>query len=262
MSDIHPTAIISSKATIAKTAKIGPYCFVGDDVYIGEHTILQSHVVVKKCTKIGQHNQIYQFASIGEDCQDLKYHGEETWLEIGDYNTIREACNFHRGTVQDNGITKIGNHNLFMVNTHIAHDCCVGNHNVLANNVALAGHVHVADHTIIGGNSAVHQFRFVDSYAIVGGGSIVLKDVPAFMKISGNPARAVGLNIEGMRRNHWSKQTVSTLQKAYKVIFESGMTVNDAILNLEELLLPIEPKIQLLIDSLRKSRVGVVRPRY
>ncbi|WP_227430750.1 acyl-ACP--UDP-N-acetylglucosamine O-acyltransferase [Psychrobacter sp. I-STPA6b] len=259
MSQIHPTAIVSNRATIDDTAVIGPYCIIGDDVSIGAHTVLHRHVVVTKNTRIGQHNQIYQFASIGEDCQDLKYAGEETWLEIGDYNTIREACSFHRGTAQDKGLTKIGSHNLFMVNTHIAHDCLIGNHNILANNVGVAGHVQIGDYTVIGGNSGIHQFCRIDDYSLVGGASLILKDVAAFTMVSGNPANAHGLNLEGMRRKGWSKQTINILRQAYKVIFRSGLTTKQAIVQLEEELLPQEPMVALLIASLTQSKRGVVR---
>ncbi len=259
MSQIHPTALISPTATIDDTAIIGPYCIVGDEVSIGAHTVLHRHVVVARLTRIGAHNQFYQFASIGEDPQDLKYAGERTWLEIGDHNTVREACSLHRGTAQDNALTKIGNHNLLMVNTHIAHDCNIGDHNVLANNVGIAGHVTIGDHTIIGGNSGIHQFCRVDDYSLIGGASLILKDVAAFTMVSGNPAGAHGLNIEGMRRKDWSKQTIDRLRQAYRIIFRSGLTTAQALDVLQQDLLLQEPKVQLLIDSLQKSERGVVR---
>lgn len=259
MSQIHPTALISPSATIDETAIIGPYCIVGDEVSIGAHTILHRHVVVAKLTRIGKHNQFYQFASIGEDSQDLKYAGERTWLEIGDHNTIREACSLHRGTSQDQGLTKIGSHNLLMVNTHIAHDCLIGDHNVLANNVGIAGHVTIGNHTIIGGNSGIHQFCQVDDYSLVGGASLILKDVAAFTMVSGNPAHAHGLNVEGMRRKEWSQQTIDILRQAYRTIFRSGLTTIQALDVLQTEMLPKEPKIQLLIDSLQHSKRGVVR---
>lgn len=259
MSQIHPTAIISPNATIHETAVIGPYCIIGDQVTIGAHSVLHRHVVVSKFTRIGEHNEIFQFASIGEDCQDLKYAGEESWLEIGDHNTIREACSFHRGTAHDKALTKIGNHNLFMVNTHIAHDCMVGDYNILANNVGVAGHVHIGNHTVIGGNSGIHQFCQIDDYSLVGGASLILKDVAAYTMVSGNPASAHGLNIEGMRRKGWSKDTINVLRQAYRIIFRSGLTTKQALEQLESELLPQEPKVQLLIKSLEESRRGIVR---
>ena len=259
MSQIHPTAIISPNATIHETAVIGPYCIIGDQVTIGAHSVLHRHVVVSKFTRIGENNEIFQFASIGEDCQDLKYAGEESWLEIGDHNTIREACSFHRGTAHDKALTKIGSHNLFMVNTHIAHDCVVGDYNILANNVGVAGHVHIGNHTVIGGNSGIHQFCQIDDYSLVGGASLILKDVAAYTMVSGNPASAHGLNIEGMRRKGWSKDTINVLRQAYRIIFRSGLTTKQALEQLESELLPQEPKVQLLIKSLEESRRGIVR---
>lgn len=256
---IHPTAIISDTAQIHETVTIGPYCIVGNNVSIDAGTKLLRHVVISKNTRIGKGNTIYQFASIGEDCQDLKYAGEETWLEIGDNNNIRELCTFHRGTIQDNSLTKIGSNNLFMVNTHIAHDCVVGNHNVLANNVGVAGHVHIGNNAIIGGNAGIHQFCRIDDYSLIGGGSLILKDVAAMTLVSGNPSGSHGLNIEGMRRKGWSKETINILRKAYKIIFKSGKTTNQAINILTNEYLPREPKVKMLIDSLKNSKRGIVR---
>ena len=256
---IHPTAIIDATATIHPSVKIGPYCIIGEHVTIGAQTVLHPHVVISKFTRIGERNQIFQFASIGEDCQDLKYQGEETWLEIGDDNRIREACSIHRGTVQDKGITRVGSRNLFMVNTHIAHDCLIGNDNIVANNVGIAGHVRVGNHVIVGGNSGIHQFCSIDDYSLIGGASLILKDVAAFNMVSGNPAKSHGLNIEGMRRKGWSKDSIDVLRQAYRVVFRSGLTTVQALEVLKQDLLPKEPKIEFLIDSLQKSRRGVVR---
>jgi UDP-N-acetylglucosamine acyltransferase len=256
---IHPTAIIDPSARIHETATIGPYCIVGEDVTIGADTILHRHVTVVRNTRIGERNEIFQFASVGEDCQDLKYKGEITWLEIGDDNRIREACSLHRGTVQDNSLTKIGSRNLFMVNTHIAHDCVVGDDNVIANNVGVAGHVQIGNHIIIGGNSGIHQFCKVDDYSLIGGASLILKDVAAFNMVSGNPAKSHGLNIEGMRRKGWSKETIDYLRLAYRLIFRSGLTKADAITAVNEQVLTFEPRAQLLLDSLINSERGLVR---
>lgn len=259
MSNIHPTAIIAPSAQIDESVKVGAFSMVGENVCIGANTVLHSHVVVKKNTRIGQENEIFQFASLGEDCQDLKYNGEETWLEIGDHNSIRESCSFHRGTIQDEGLTKVGSHNLFMVNTHLAHDVVVGDHNIMANNVGVAGHCHIGNHIIIGGNSGIHQFCHIDDYSLIGGQSLILKDVASMVMASGNPAKAHGLNIEGMRRKGWSKDTINVLRQAYKVIFRSGLTTKQAIDILQSELLPQEPKIQLMIDSLQNSKRGVTR---
>ena len=204
------------------------------------------------------HNDIYQFASIGENPQDLKYAGEQTYLEIGDHNRIREACTIHRGTVQDRGITRIGNQNLLMVNVHIAHDCVVGDDNVLANNVGVAGHAHIGNHVIIGGQSGVHQFCRIDDYSMVGGASLIVKDVAAYVMASGNPAKAHGLNKEGMRRKGWSKDTIKALDEAYRLVFRSGLLRDEALDELTKLV-EKEPKIQLLIDSINNSKRGLVR---
>ena len=256
---IHPTAIIDSSAVIASDVKIGPYCIIGPQVSIGEGTKLHSHVVVGGYTRIGKNNEIFQFASVGEVCQDLKYAGEETWLEIGDHNSIREHCSLHRGTTQDKGITKIGSHNLLMVNTHIAHDCVVGDHNIFANNAGVAGHVHVGDYVVVGGNSGIHQFCKIDSFSMIGGASLILKDVPAYVMVSGNPAHAFAMNVEGMRRKGWSKDVIQGLRQAFKLIYKAGLTTEQAIQQIRAEILPEVPEVQLLIDSLEQSKRGIVR---
>jgi UDP-N-acetylglucosamine acyltransferase len=211
---IHPTAIIDSSAILADDVIVGAYTIIGAEVELGAGCEISSHVVIKGPTKIGKNNRIFQFATVGEDCQDKKYKGERTFLEIGDNNVIRETCTIHRGTVQDNGITRIGNNNLFMVNVHIAHDCVVGNDCIFANNAGLAGHVKVGDGVIFGGNTGVHQFCQIGSHAMMGGASLVLKDIPAFVMVSGNPAQAAGMNFEGMRRRGWSSETITLLKRA------------------------------------------------
>jgi UDP-N-acetylglucosamine acyltransferase len=256
---IHSTAIIDSSAVIAKDVKIGPYTIIGPNVTIGSGTTVHSHVVIGANTRIGEGNEIFQFASVGEVCQDLKYAGEETWLEIGDNNKIREHCSLHRGTAQDQGLTKIGSNNLLMVNTHIAHDCVVGNNNIFANNVGVAGHVHIGDFVVVGGNSGIHQFCKIDSYSMIGGASLILKDVPAYVMVSGNPAHAFGLNIEGMRRKGWSKNVISGLRDAFKLIYKSGLTTEQSIQEITANILPNIPEAQLLIDSLNESKRGIVR---
>lgn len=257
--NIHSTAIIDPSAVIAPDVSIGPYCIIGPKVTIASGTVLHSHVVVAGYTRIGQNNQIFQFASIGEVCQDLKYNGEETWLEIGDHNKIREHSSLHRGTVQDHALTKVGSHNLLMVNTHIAHDCQIGDNNVFANNVGIAGHVQVGDHVIIGGNSGVHQFCKIDSYSMVGGASLILKDVPSCVMVSGNPAHAFGLNIEGMKRRGWSRDTIRGLREAFKLIYKENLTTVQAIERIRADILPSVAGVQLMIDSLEQSKRGIVR---
>ena len=256
---IHPTAIIDPSAQIAADVKIGPYCIIGPHVTIGAGTQLHAHVVVGGYTRIGEHNEIFQFASIGEVCQDLKYRGEETWLEIGDHNIIREHCSLHRGTVQDQSLTKLGSHNLLMVNTHLAHDCVVGDHNIFANNVGVAGHVHVGNYVVVGGNSGIHQFCKIDSYSMIGGASLIVKDVPAYVMVSGNPAHAFAMNVEGMRRKGWSKDVIQGLRQAFKLIYKSGLTSEEAVKQIRSEILPQVAEAQLLIDSLEQSTRGIVR---
>lgn len=256
---IHPSAIIDPSAQIADDVTIGAYSIIGADVVIGSGCQIASHVVIKGPTTIGQNNRIFQFATIGEDCQDKKYHGERTFLEIGDNNVIRENCTIHRGTVQDNSLTKMGNGNLLMVNTHIAHDCIVGNDCVFANNTGLAGHVKVGNSVIVGGNTGIHQFCQIGSYAMMGGASLVLKDIPAYVMVSGNPAQAAGMNFEGMRRRGWSSETITLLKRAYKIVYRQGLTLDVAVAQLEQEILPICPEVSAFIDSLKASTRGITR---
>ncbi len=256
---IHPTAIIDPSANIAPDVQIGPYCIIGPQVSIASGSKLHSHVVIGGYTRIGQHNEIFQFASVGEVCQDLKYQGEETWLEIGDHNSIREHCTLHRGTVQDQSLTKIGSHNLLMVNTHIAHDCVVGDHNIFANNVGVAGHVQVGNFVVVGGNTGIHQFCKIDSYSMIGGASLIVKDVPAYVMVSGNPAHAFAMNVEGMRRKGWSKEVIQGLRQAFKMIYKSGLTTEQAVAQIRAEILPEVAEAQLLLDSLENSTRGIVR---
>lgn len=260
MARIHPTAIIDASAQISDSATIGAYCIVGAQAVIGDDTELLRHVVVAPLTKIGARNVIYQFASIGEAPQDLKYRGELTCAIIGDDNSVRESCTIHRGTIGDkqDGTTRIGNHNLFMVNTHIAHDCVVGNHNVIANNVGVAGHVVIGNHVVVGGNTGIHQFCRLDDYCMTAGASLVLKDVAAFVTVAGNPAKLFGLNSEGMRRKGWSEQTMQAIEEGYDIVFRRGLIKAQAL----EALAPIierEPLVALFMQSLTNSNRGLVR---
>ena len=256
---IHPSAIIDPSAQIADDVTIGAYSIIGADVVIGSGCQIAPHVVIKGSATIGKNNRIFQFATIGEDCQDKKYHGERTFLEIGDNNVIRENCTIHRGTVQDNSLTKIGNGNLLMVNTHIAHDCMVGNDCIFANNAGLAGHVKVGNSVIVGGNTGIHQFCQIGSYAMMGGASLVLKDIPAYVMVSGNPAQAAGMNFEGMRRRGWSSETITLLKRAYKIVYRQGLTLDVAVAQLEQEILPVCPEVSAFIDSLKASTRGITR---
>ncbi|MFV1873210.1 MAG: acyl-ACP--UDP-N-acetylglucosamine O-acyltransferase [Oleiphilus sp.] len=255
---IHPSAIIGENVSISAGVEIGPWCLIGDDVEIGEETQVLSHVVIKGPCKIGKENKIFQFSSVGEECQDKKYAGEPTRLEIGDRNIIRESCTIHRGTTQDQGLTKIGNDNLLMAYVHVAHDCMVGDHCILANTTTLAGHVHVADHVILGGGTMVHQFCQIGAHSMSAGGSIVLRDVPAYVMASGQSASAHGLNSEGLKRRGFSSEDILTLKRAYKVIFRQGLKLKDALAELEPVAETV-PVVKTFVDSIARSNRGIIR---
>ncbi len=217
---IHTTAIIDPAAKISENVTIGPYCVVGPHVTIGDHVILKSHVVLDGRTTIGAHTIIHPFASIGGVNQDLKYKGEETSLEVGSHNTIREYVTMQIGTVQGGGVTRVGTHNLFMVAAHVAHDCDVGNHIVMANQATLAGHVTVGDHAIIGGLAAIHQFIRVGHHAIIGGVSRVVSDVIPYARVKCDDATLEGLNIIGLERSGVDKTQIKNMLRAYNDIFD------------------------------------------
>lgn len=255
---IHPSSIIEDGAIIHNDVYIGPFCFVGAQVEIGARTILTSHIVINGITQIGENNQIYQFASLGEVNQDLKYAKETTRIEIGNSNQIRESVTIHRGTIQGSQVTKIGNSNLFMINVHIAHDCVVGNNCIMANNVTLGGHVQVDDYTIIGGMTAIHQFCLIGSHVMIGGCSGVVQDIPPFIIAQGNHATPFGLNIEGLKRRGFSRATVHAIRDAYKILYRSNKTVTGAKIALK-LLAADHPIINEFIDFLERSQRGIIR---
>ena len=218
---IHKTAIIDVNAKISNNVKIGPYSFIGPNVEINEGTEIQSHVSIVGNTKIGKNNKIYPFASIGNDPQDLKFKGEKTLLEIGDNNKIREYVTINPGTEGGGGKTKVGNNCLFMVSSHIAHDCVVGDNVILANNVPLGGHAHVDNNAIIGGNSAVQQFTRVGKFAMIGGMCGVVRDVIPYGIAHGNRSILQGLNLIGLRRKNIPNKEILSLSEAYKIIFKN-----------------------------------------
>lgn len=255
---IHPTAIIDPTARIAANVHIGPWTQIGADVEIGEGTWIGPHVVIQGPTTIGKDNKIFQFSSIGEMPQDLKYRGEKTRLVIGDRNVIRESCTFNRGTVQDNSLTLVGNDNLFMAYVHIAHDCIVGNNTIFANNASLAGHVTVEDFVILGGFSGVFQGCRVGMHSFSAMGSMIDKDVPPFVRVSGYYAKPFGLNTVGMKRRGFDEQTMLELRRAYKTIYRKGLTVQNALEELKESAKKCG-EIQLFIDFLQQSERGIVR---
>ncbi|ADV33684.1 acyl-[acyl-carrier-protein]-UDP-N-acetylglucosamine O-acyltransferase [Candidatus Blochmanniella vafra str. BVAF] len=255
---IHPSSIIEKGAKIHANVHIGPFCFVGAQVEIGARTILKSHIVINGVTQIGEDNKIYQFASLGEINQDLKYAKEPTKIEIGNFNQIRESVTIHRGTTQGGEITKIGNSNLFMINVHIAHDCVIGNHCIMANNVTLGGHVKVDDHVVIGGMTAIHQFCLIGSHVMIGGCSGVVQDIPPFIIAQGNHATPFGLNIEGLKRKGFSRGSMHAIRNAYKVLYRSNKTIEEAKIALK--LLAMEyPVINTFISFLIRSQRGIIR---
>jgi UDP-N-acetylglucosamine acyltransferase len=218
---IHKTAIVDPKAKISSSVNVGPYSIIGPNVEIGEDTDINSHVSIAGHTKIGKNNKIYPFASIGNDPQDLKFKGEISSLEIGDNNKIREYVSINPGTDGGSGVTKIGNNCLFMVSSHVAHDCNIGNNIVVVNNVAIGGHVHIEDNAIIGGNSAVHQFIRIGKFAMIGGMCAVIRDVIPYGLVHGNRSILQGINLIGLRRNNISNQDITLLSNAYKELFKS-----------------------------------------
>lgn len=255
---IHPTAIIDPSARIAANVEIGPWTMIGANVEIDEGTWIGPHVVIQGPTRIGKENKIFQFASVGDVPQDKKYRGENTFLEIGDRNVIREFCTINRGTVQDKSRTCIGHDNLLMAYVHIAHDCVVGNHTVFANAASLAGHVVVEDHAILSGFSGVYQGCRVGKYSFACTGAVIEKDVPPFVKVSGYYAKPFGLNSVGIKRHGFTEETALNLRRAYKIIYRKGLTIKLAIDQLQAMLAEC-PEIQMFIDFINGSQKGIVR---
>ncbi len=255
---IHPSSIVEEGATIGAGVRIGPFCFVGSQVEIGAGTELKSHVVVNGITKIGCDNQIYQFASIGEANQDLKYAGEPTRVEIGSRNRIRESVSIHRGTVQGGGLTKVGSDNLLMINAHIAHDCMIGDRCILANNATLGGHVEIDDFAIIGGITAIHQYCVIGAHVMVGGCSGVAQDVPPYVIAQGNHATPFGINIEGLKRRGFDKESLNAIRSAYKLLYRSGRTLDEVKSEIAKLA-EQSPAVKVFSDFFMRSTRGIIR---
>ncbi len=255
---IHPTAIIDSSADIAEDVEIGPYSLIGAGVKLGSETVIGSHVVIKGPTTIGKQNRIYQFTSIGEDPQDKKYANELTRLEIGDRNTIREFSTMHRGTKQDNSVTKIGNDNLFMAYTHVAHDCVIGNHVIMANGASLAGHVQLHSHAILGGFTLVHQFTKIGEHSFAAMGSAITQDIPPFVMVGGKPTKPHGINSVGMERNGISPEDIRLIRKAYKMIYKMNLRLEDAIDQMEDLA-GDSRELSAMVNFLRSVSRGILR---
>jgi UDP-N-acetylglucosamine acyltransferase len=256
---IHPTAIIDPKAEISEGVEIGPYSVIEKGVFIDEGTKIGPHVVVREGTQIGKRCQIFQFASVGEAPQAFFYRGEKTSLQIGDQNIIREFVTLHRGTVKGGGKTLIGDENFIMAYSHVAHDCQVGNQVVMANGATLGGHILVEDHAIIGALSAIHQFCRVGTHAIISGLTGVSQDIPPYVTAAGSRAKLYGLNMVGLRRFHFSEQTIRALKKAYRIIFRSGLTLEKAVKTVEEDDIFLISEVKHLLNFIQHSKRGISR---
>ncbi len=255
---IHSTAIINSKAEIDSNVEIGPYSVIGKNVFIGSGTVIGPHVVVDPYVTIGADCNIFQYAAIGAPPQSLKFEGGETYVKIGRGTIVREFVTIHRGTESGGGITEVGEENLLMAYTHIAHDCKTGRKVILSNNATLAGHITIGDNATIGGLVAIHQFVRIGDYAFIGGKSAVVKDVPPYVIASGDRAKLHGLNSVGLKRHGFSKNTLSSLKKTYRIIFRIGLTMNEAI---ERVRAEVEqiPEVLAFIDFIKSSQRGITR---
>ncbi len=256
---IHPSAIISDKATLGEQVEIGPYCVIGDHVTLGDRCKLQSHVAIEGHTEIGSENEFFPFAAIGMKTQDLKYEGEPTSLIIGNRNTFRENTTIHRSTDQTIP-TRIAHNNLFLAYSHVAHDCQVGSNCILSNNGAIAGHVTIGDHVIISGFSGVHQFCRVGDHAIVGGFTKITQDVPPYMIADGAPGKLRGLNLVGLQRRGFSEEQIQKLKLAYrKIFFKKGLNLNEAVKAFKEENAPLSEEVEHLLRFTEETERGMTR---
>ena len=255
---IHPTAIIDSKADIDSNVQIGPYSIIGANVHIGSGTVIGPHVVIQPHVEIGPDCHIFQYASIGAVPQALKFQGEETYVKIGRGTVIREFVTVNRGTGFGGEITEVGEENFLMAYVHIAHDCKTGRNVILANNATLAGHIVIEDFVTVGGLVAIHQFVRIGNYAYIGGKSAVVKDIPPYIIAAGDRAKLHGLNSVGLKRHGFSQETLSSLKKAYRIIFRIGLTLNEAI---ERVKAEVEqvPEVNNLIQFIKSSERGITR---
>lgn len=255
---ISEKAHIDTSAKLGKNVHIGPFAVIGPHVEIGDDCWIGPHAVVNGPTKLGKGNKVFQFASIGECPQDKKYKDEPTTLEVGDHNVFRECVTVSRGTVSGGGVTKIGSNNLLMAYVHIAHDCILGNNNIFANNASLAGHVIVENYANLGGFVGIHQFCRIGSYAFCAGGSIILKDVLPFITVAGHPAQCHGLNTEGLKRNGFTPDEISTLKRAYKILFREGNTLESAVSQIKAMQTNSD-KLNLMLEVIKTSTRGITR---
>ncbi len=259
---IHATAVIDPKAELDSSVSVGPYTVIGAGVRIGAGTSVGPHCVIEGPTTIGRDNKIFQFASLGAAPQDKKYAGEPTQLIVGDRNTIREFCTMNRGTVQDDGITALGDDNWIMAYVHLAHDCKVGSRVIMANNAQLAGHVHVGDWAILGGFTAVHQFVHIGAHSMTGLGSILFQDLPPFIMAAGNIAEARSFNLEGLKRRGFTPEQLNAVKQMYRLLYRRGLTVDQAQIEMAGLQAShpeAHDTIQLMLDFLKTATRGIIR---
>jgi UDP-N-acetylglucosamine acyltransferase len=259
---IHPTAIVDGAAELAASVEIGPYAIVGAGVRVDEGTSIGAHCVIEGPSRFGRDNRIAPYCALGGAPQDKKYRGEPTELQVGDGNTIREYCNFNRGTAQDAGVTRIGDDNWFMANVHVAHDCQIGSHTVMANYAALAGHVHLGDWAIVGGLSGIHQFCRVGAHVMIGFSSAVSQDVPPYMMVDGNPLAVRGVNAEGLRRRGFDAQRLGAIKQMHRLLYRQGLTLaqaSQAIAQLIDEIPEAADDVRRMLDFLGNARRGIVR---
>jgi UDP-N-acetylglucosamine acyltransferase len=258
MTTVHATAIVDKRARLGANVTVGPYTIIDGDVEIGEGTTIGAHNVITGHTTLGRDNRIFHFCSIGEANQDKKYKGEPTRLVVGDRNTIREYCTLNRGTVQEQGVTRVGNDNWIMAYCHVAHDCVVGDSTVFANHATLAGHVEIGDHAILGGFVGVHQFVKVGAHVMLGIASVITQDVPPFITVAGNPAAPHGINAEGLKRRGFTAEAIAALKRAYRTLYKSSLSLAEARAELAAQAAQ-EPAVRDLLDFLGASTRGILR---
>lgn len=257
---IHPAAVVSPRAELDTGVEVGPYAVIGPHVRIGKYTWVGPHAVIEGHTTIGCENRIFQFASVGAIPQDKKYRGEKSVLIIGDRNVIREFATLHPGTAGGGAVTRVGNDNLFMAYSHVAHDCFIGNSVVMANCATLGGHVVVEDYVGIGGLVGIHQFVRIGESAYLGGGSMVSQDVPPYCLVNGNRAHLLGLNVVGLRRRGFTTEQLTALKRAYRTLFSEGLSLKDALAKLQDES-PLSPEVAHLLEFIAVSQRGICRPR-
>ena len=255
---IHPSAVVDTGAELDTSVEVGPFAVIGAGVQIDAGTRIGPHAVLRGPLRIGRDNRIFQFASVGEDPQDKKYGGEPTWLEMGDRNQVRECATLHRGTAQDQGVTRIGDDNLFMAYTHVAHDCRIGNQVIMANAASLGGHVEVQDWAILGGFTIVHQFCRIGIHSFCAMGSVLSRNVPPYFMVGGHPAEPHGVNSEGLRRRGFATETIQAIKRAYRTLYMANLKRDEALARIRELA-ATTPELAVLADFIADSNRSLVR---